>query len=144
MDLTTQFIEFSTKGRTTIVDLTGEVQEMISISGFTEGSANIFGIGSTTGITTVEYEPGLVNSDIPRLFDQLAPYGPDYAHHGTWGDDNGASHVRATLQGCNLVVPFYEGKLLLGTWQQIIFIDFDTRERSRRVAVQLYGKKGKD
>ena len=141
MELSTHFIELETQGRTDLIDITPQVQDIISGAGLTEGSATIFGIGSTTGISTVEFEPGLVKGDIPRLFDHLAPYGPDYKHHGTWGDDNGASHVRATLQGCNLVVPFFDGKLLLGTWQQIVFMDFDTRARARKIVVQVSGKK---
>jgi secondary thiamine-phosphate synthase enzyme len=89
----------------------------------------------------VEFEPGLVKTDIPRLFDMLAPYGQNYAHHATWGDDNGSSHLKASLLGCSLVVPFIEGKLLLGNWQQIVYIDFDTRPRSRRIVVQIGGIK---
>ncbi len=142
MEIETHFIKFNTRGKTHIVDITDKVRRVIDDSGFTEGNVTIFAIGSTTGISTIEYEPGLVNTDIPGLYDKLAPYGPDYAHHNTWGDDNGAAHVRSTLTGSSLVVPFVRGRLLTGTWQQIIFIDFDTRPRSREVVVQILGVKG--
>ena len=140
MELITKFIELQTKGKTDIIDITGDVEKIIANSGFGEGTATIFAIGSTGGITTVEYEPGLVKTDLPKLFDKLAPYNFDYAHHGTWGDDNGAAHLRASLLGCSIAVPFMQGNLLLGTWQQIVFIDFDTRPRSRKITVQVYGK----
>jgi len=131
-----------TNGSTHIVDITGKVQDILSQTGFVEGAATIFVIGSTGGITTLEFEPGLVNTDLPRLFEILAPYGDHYAHHDTWGCDNGSSHLKASLLGSSLVAPFTEGALILGTWQQIVFIDFDTRPRSRRLAVQLSGVKG--
>lgn len=139
--LETRQIEFSTKGHTHIVDITEKIQHEIDQSGFTEGQVTLFAVGSTTGLSTIEYEPGLVNTDIAKMFDKLAPYGVSYAHNQTWGDDNGAAHVRSTLQGSSLVVPFVNSKMTLGTWQQIIFIDFDTRARSRKVVVQLLGSK---
>jgi secondary thiamine-phosphate synthase enzyme len=139
--LETRQIEFNTKGFTQIVDITEKVQQEIITSGFEEGNVTLFAIGSTTGLSTIEYEPGLVKKDISEMFDKLAPYGVLYAHNQTWGDDNGAAHVRSTLQGSSLVVPFVNSKLTLGTWQQIIFIDFDTRPRSRKVIVQIIGMK---
>lgn len=142
MEIKTEFIEMKTHGNTHIIDITDEVQGIVSGSGLLEGSVLVFAKGSTGGITSVEYEPGLVKTDLPRLFDTLAPYGEHYAHHNTWGDDNGASHVRASLLGCSITVPFVDGKLFLGTWQQIIFIDFDTRPRSRQIAVQISGITG--
>lgn len=141
IDLETRHIEFSTNGRTHIVDITKMVQNEIYDSGFTEGQVTLFAIGSTTGLSTIEFEPGLVHTDIAEMFDKLAPYGVPYAHNDTWGDDNGAAHVRSTLQGSSLAVPFINKKLTLGTWQQIIFLDFDTRARSRKVVVQILGKK---
>lgn len=141
IDLETRQIEFNTNGKTHIVDITGMVQNEIYDSGFAEGQATLFAVGSTTGISTIEFEPGLVNTDIAEMFDKLAPYGVPYAHNDTWGDDNGAAHVRSTLQGSSLVVPFINKKLTLGTWQQIIFLDFDTRARKRKVIVQILGKK---
>lgn len=141
MEIKTEFIEMKTRGNTDIIDITDKVQDIVSGLMFREGSALVFVKGSTGGITTVEFEPGLVKTDLPRLFDTLAPYGDHYAHHKTWGDDNGASHVRASLLGCSITVPFVDGQLILGTWQQIIFIDFDTRPRSRTIAVQISGAK---
>jgi secondary thiamine-phosphate synthase enzyme len=105
-----------------------------------EGQACVFGIGSTTGITTLEYEPGLVHTDVKAMFQHFAPYGKAYKHNQTWGDDNGAAHLRSFLVGTSFNVPFVNGKLILGTWQQIVFVDFDTRPRDRRVVVQVYGK----
>lgn len=141
LQIETRQIEFNTKGLTQIIDITEKIQKEIIISGFVEGNVTLFAVGSTTGLTTIEYEPGLVNRDISEMFDKLAPYNLPYAHNQTWGDDNGAAHVRSTLQGSSLVVPFINSKLTLGTWQQIVFIDFDTRPRSRKVVVQIIGNK---
>ena len=141
IELETRHIEFSTNGKTQIIDITDMVQREIHESGFSEGQVTLFAIGSTTGLSTIEFEPGLVQTDIAEMFDKLAPYGVPYAHNDTWGDDNGASHVRSTLQGSSLAVPFINTNLTLGTWQQIIFLDFDTRARTRKVVVQIIGKK---
>lgn len=141
IELETRQIEFSTNGRTQIIDITDMVQNEIHDSGFLEGHVTLFAIGSTTGLSTIEFEPGLVNTDIAEIYDKIAPYGVSYAHNDTWGDDNGASHVRSTLQGSSLVVPFINKNLTLGTWQQIIFLDFDTQARSRKVVVQIMGIK---
>jgi secondary thiamine-phosphate synthase enzyme len=102
--------------------------------------ATLFNVGSTAGITTTEYEPGLANTDIAAAFERIAPEGGLYEHEKTWHDDNGHSHVRATLLGPSLSVPFTEGRLVLGTWQQIILVDFDTRARQRTVVCQLIGE----
>lgn len=139
MELLTRHLELSTQGRTEIVDITGEVQRLLRESGFAEGGATIFAVGSTVGVTTMEFEPGLAKEDLPAAFNEIAPPGRPYAHHATWGDDNGSSHVRASLLGCSLVVPFLGARLLLGQWQQIVFIDFDTRPRRRRIVVQFSG-----
>jgi len=141
VDLETRQIEFNTNGRTQIIDITDMVQNEIHDSGYLEGNVTLFAIGSTTGLSTIEFEPGLVETDIAEMYDKLAPYGVPYAHNDTWGDDNGASHVRSTLQGSSLVIPFINRNLQLGTWQQIIFLDFDTQARSRKVVVQIIGKK---
>ena len=141
IDIETRFIEFETEGFTNIIDITDKVNNELQLSGFREGTINVFAIGSTTGISTVEYEPGLVSNDIADMLQKIAPYGLHYEHNRTWGDDNGASHLRSTLMGTQLSVPFHQGKMILGTWQQIIFIDFDTRPRSRKVVVQITGKK---
>lgn len=140
MEIITHTIAFSTKGKTDIIDITDKVANVVAETGLQEGIVHVFAIGSTTGITTVEYEPGLVNHDIAEMFQQIAPYGKDYQHNQTWGDDNGSSHLRSTLIGTHLTAPMSKGSLLLGTWQQIIFIDFDTRPRSRKVVVQVMGK----
>lgn len=144
LELDTRQIQFNTNGRNHIVDITDMVQNQIHQAGFKEGQATLFAIGSTTGLSTIEFEPGLVDTDIAEMFDKLAPYNVPYAHNDTWGDDNGAAHVRSTLQGSSLVVPFKNGNLMLGTWQQIIFLDFDTRSRSRNVVVQLWGVRQSD
>ena len=139
MIIKSRTIQLKTKGYTDILDITGKVQGLINEEGFLEGSVLISAIGSTTGITTVEYEPGLVNHDISEMLDTLAPYGMQYEHNKTWGDDNGAAHLRSTLIGTSQTIPFQNGKLTLGTWQQIIFIDFDTRPRNREIVVQIMG-----
>lgn len=141
MDIKTIQIEFSTKGKTDIIDITSKVIRALEDTGFVEGHAIIFSIGSTAGLSTIEYEPGLVHQDVSRMFNFFAPYGDQYQHNLTWGDDNGASHLRSTLTGSSLTIPFKQGKLLLGTWQQIAYFDFDTRPRSRKVVIQILGKK---
>ncbi len=140
MDVATTFIEFSTKGKTDIIDLTQKVQQKIRDSGCNEGSVLVSAVGSTAGISTVEFEPGLVRHDIKEMFSKIAPYGFDYEHNKTWGDDNGAAHLRSTLTGTSQTYPFRDKELILGTWQQIIFIDYDTRARNRKVVVQIWGK----
>ncbi len=140
LDLFTDSITFETKGHTDIINITEQVADIVGDSGFVEGQALIFAVGSTGAISTVEYEPGLVNEDIAAMFEHFAPYGKGYAHNRTWGDDNGAAHLRSTLTGTSFTVPFQEGELILGTWQQIVFLDYDTRKRAREVVVQVLGK----
>jgi len=140
MEVETHSINFKTNGNCDIIDLTGKVESVINDSNFDEGSVLIFASGSTAGITTIEYEPGLLQ-DYPKFFDRIAPVNINYEHNNTWHDGNGHSHVRASLQGASLTVPFVNGSLTLGTWQQIIFVDFDNRSRSREVVVQLMGRK---
>ncbi len=122
-----------------IVNITREIQEFVSESGMKSGIAVIFNIGSTGAITTMEYEPGLMK-DIPRVLERMAPKEDRYEHHLTWGDDNGSAHVKAAMLGPSLTVPFTGGKLSLGTWQQIVVMNFDTRTRRRRVIVQIMGE----
>lgn len=141
MEIKTVQIQFDTKGFTEIVDLTNHLQDTIAEHGFLEGQASVFGVGSTMGITCVEYEPGLVKTDLPQFFEKISPYRANYAHHATWGDDNGAAHVRSSLTGSSITVPFVDSKPILGTWQQVIAIDFDTRPRNRTVVIQLIGRK---
>ncbi len=140
MEVETHSINFKTNGNCDIIDLTGKVEAVITESNFDEGNVLIFAGGSTAGITTIEYEPGLLQ-DYPKFFDRIAPVNINYEHDNTWHDGNGHSHVRASLQGASLTVPFVSGTLTLGTWQQIIFVDFDNRSRSREVVVQLMGRK---
>lgn len=127
-----------TKGNTSITDITDQVQSLLSSSGFVEGNAIIFVSGSTAGITTIEYEPGLLK-DYPSFFEKIVPSNQRYSHDETWHDGNGHSHVRASLQGASFTVPFLRSRLLLGTWQQIVLIDFDTHPRQREIIVQLNG-----
>ena len=119
-----------------IADITPEVKDFVRNSGVDEGAVLVFNIGSTGAVTTIEYEPGL-KKDFPQIMDRIAPYGEHYEHHKTWGDDNGSSHVKAAIVGPSLVVPFKNGELLLGTWQQIVVVNFDTRKRTRRVILQI-------
>lgn len=135
----TEKIEFSTRGDTDIIDITKDVQQIISESKMREGNALVFVMGSTAGVTTIEYEPGLIK-DLPKLFEKIIPSGKRYYHDDTWGDGNGHSHLRSSLLGPSLQVPFTNGHLMLGTWQQIVYVDFDNRPRQRRTVVQLIGE----
>lgn len=127
-----------TDGHGAMLDITAHVSEELARSHFSSGIATVFVPGSTAGVTTIEYESGAV-SDLQDAFDRLIPTGIQYAHDARWGDGNGFSHVRAAFLGASLTVPFAEGKLLLGTWQQIILADFDNRPRTRNIVVQLLG-----
>lgn len=119
-----------------MADITPKVEEVVRESGKKEGAVLVFSIGSTGAITTIEYEPGL-KKDFPRIMDRIAPYGEHYDHHLTWHDDNGSSHVKAGIIGPSITVPFKDGKLVIGTWQQIVVINFDTSRRERKVAIQV-------
>jgi secondary thiamine-phosphate synthase enzyme len=140
MEIVTESFSVNTKGEADILDITPEVQEKINSSGFIEGNVLVFVGGSTAGITTIEYEPGL-RKDYPAFFEKIIPSGAVYQHDKTWHDGNGHSHVRASLQGASLTIPFTNGNLLLGTWQQIILVDFDNRSRKRNIIVQILGIK---
>ena len=131
----THSFSIRTQGHTDVIDITADVARFAKGT----GQVTVFVPGSTAGITTIEYEPGLVK-DIKEAYEKIAPERDDYHHHGTWGDDNGSSHVRAAMLGPSLTIPFVNGKLLLGTWQQIVLIDFDTRGRSRELTVQVIGE----
>lgn len=120
-------------------DLTPAVRELIEEGEISNGIVTIFAPGSTAAITTVEYEPGL-KKDIDEHLERLFPYAVHYHHHDTWHDDNGSSHLQAALLGPSLTVPVVEGEMTLGTWQQIVLIDCDTRERSRKIVVQITGE----
>ncbi len=119
-----------------MADITDEVRKFVRESGVEEGAILVFSKGSTGAVTTIEYEPGL-KKDFPRIMERIAPHDEHYEHHRTWGDDNGSSHVKSAIVGTSLVVPFKNGELLLGTWQQIVVINFDTRKRRREVILQI-------
>lgn len=136
----TKKIQVRTKGNCDIVNITEQVGEVAAQTGVSEGTVTLFNVGSTAGITTTEYEPGLVNYDIRAAFEKIAPTNGRYEHEETWHDDNGHSHVRASLLGPSLSVPVVDGRLTLGTWQQIILVDFDTRPRTRTVICQITGE----
>lgn len=139
MGVYTGTIRLATKGHSDMHDLTHQVQEVVRASGFKDGIVTVFVPSSTSGVTTIEFESGAL-SDLKRLFDEIAPEDRDYAHNLRWGDGNGYAHVRAALLGPSLTVPFRDGSLLLGTWQQITFIDFDNRPRHREIIVQVIGE----
>ena len=140
MEIVTDTISVDTRGNTDIHDITKRVALLLKKHGFGEGNALVFVPGSTAALTTLEHEPGLLK-DIPEVFERLAPDDAPYHHEKTWNDGNGHSHVRAALIGPSLTVPFKDGELCLGTWQQMVLIDFDTRARSREIVVQLTGTK---
>ena len=132
-------INISTKGDNEIVDITGEIRSILSESGVTEGSVLIFVPGATGAVTTIEYEPGLVK-DLPSLMESLVPEGVNYSHNETWGDGNGHSHLRASLVGPSLTIPVIEAEPVLGTWQQIVFLEFDNKPHNRKLVVQVSGE----
>ena len=134
----TEQIEVSVKGYCDIVDITGSMIEAVINSGINSGTITAFCPGSTGAITTIEYEPGLI-ADIKLLFERIIPQGINYNHNLRWGDGNGHAHVRASILGASTTIPFTEKSLMVGTWQQIILIDFDNRPRSRQVILQLVG-----
>jgi len=126
----------STRGQGDVHDLTDVVAAAIREAGVSGGLATVFIVGSTAAVTTMEFEPGAV-ADLAALYERLAPRAADYRHHLAWGDDNGSSHARAALVGPSICVPFEDGRLLLGTWQQIVLLEFDTRGRTREVVIQV-------
>jgi secondary thiamine-phosphate synthase enzyme len=131
-------LSLTTQGYCHVIDVTDEVQGKVNESAVQSGTVTVFVVGSTAGVTVVEYEPGLVK-DLEELFDKLAPPTRDYHHEQAWHDGNGFSHVRASLLKPSLVVPVVSGKMRLGTWQQIVVLDFDNGPRTREVAVQIMG-----
>jgi secondary thiamine-phosphate synthase enzyme len=137
--ITTRRITLQTRGNGDILDITPEVAREVAQADITSGTVTVFIAGSTAGVTTVEYESGLV-ADLQGLWERIAPQGITYQHDRRWHDGNGHAHVRASLLGPSLVVPFENKSLILGTWQQIIVIDFDNRARSRQVVLQIMGE----
>jgi secondary thiamine-phosphate synthase enzyme len=138
MMVLTQELEFSTRGHADIRDLTEQVEAVVEAAGFQDGLLVLFTPSSTSALTTIEYEQGALD-DLRRVLDEIVPPQAEYRHNLRWGDDNGHAHVRAALLGPSLAIPVRSGQMLLGTWQQIVFIDFDVRPRRRRVVVQWVG-----
>jgi secondary thiamine-phosphate synthase enzyme len=132
--------EISTRGNAQVVDISAQVNQVVADSGIREGILVVFAVGSTAGITTTEAEPGLLKHDLKAFFERIAPEDLYYKHEETWHDDNGHAHVRASALGPSLTVPLVDGRLTLGTWQQIVLMDFDTRPRRRDVVVQIVGE----
>jgi secondary thiamine-phosphate synthase enzyme len=135
----TKELHLNSQGNYDVQDITSQVEEAVRDSGLEAGIVTVFCPGSTGGLTTIEYESGVIY-DLGQVLDEIAPPDRDYRHHLRWHDDNGHSHVRAALIGPSLTVPFVDGRLTLGTWQQIVFLDLDTQARSRRLVLQLMGE----
>ena len=139
MTVVTKSFSVKTRGDADIIDISYQVSLSLSESKLKKGTLTVFVPGSTAGITTTEFEPGLLK-DLPTLFEKLVPKNNHYNHDLTWGDGNGYSHLRAALVKSFFTVPFINGKMILGTWQQIILIDFDNRQRNREIIVQIMGE----
>ncbi len=137
--MTTETIGLNTQGHCDIIDITPQVEQQLTESAIDSGIVTIFVTGSTAGLTTIEYEPGLI-SDLKEMWQRLVPENIPYGHDRAWGDGNGHSHIRASLLGASLVIPFSHKRLLLGTWQQIVLLDFDNRPRSRKLVIQIMGE----
>ena len=135
----TKTIQVSTQGFCDIVDITSKVETLLAATRLTEGTLTVFVPGSTAGLTTIEYESGCVH-DLKQAFERIAPTEAQYEHNARWGDGNGFAHVRAALLGASLHIPFSGKRLLRGTWQQIILVDFDNRPRRREVIMQFLGE----
>jgi len=132
-------INVKTKGEVDIIDITQDIQNTITKSKLKQGIACVFVPGSTGTLTTIEYEPGLMK-DLPAALEKIAPKKQYYHHHETWHDDNGHSHVRASLMGPSITLPIKDGKLIHGTWQQIVFVELDTKNRNRNLIVEIIGE----
>jgi len=135
----TKRISLQTKGECDIIDITPQVGQQVAETGINDGTVTLFVVGSTAGISTIEFESGLL-SDFESMWERNVPRNITYAHDRAWGDGNGYSHVRASLLGASLVVPFNDKRLALGTWQQIVLVDFDNRPRSRQIILQVIGE----
>jgi secondary thiamine-phosphate synthase enzyme len=139
MSVKTESISLTTRGDADIHDITDQISRHITQCGLEDGTVTVFCPSSTSALTTIEYEGGAL-SDLRRLFDEIVPRNREYAHNERWHDGNGHSHIRAALLGPSLTIPFVDGELTLGTWQQVIYIDFDNRPRQRKLVVQLIGE----
>jgi len=135
----THTLEISTKGQGDAHDVTGAVARAVAESAIRTGIVTVFVVGSTAGVTTIEFESGALH-DLSAVFEELAPRDGEYQHHLRWGDDNGSSHVRAALLGPSVTIPFRDGELMLGQWQQIALLEFDTRARRREIVIQIIGE----
>jgi secondary thiamine-phosphate synthase enzyme len=132
-------IQLSTHGNADVKEITGQIAQLVRESKIRNGTVTIFCPSSTSALTTIEYESGCVN-DLRRLFDEIIPSNREYAHNARWRDGNGHSHIRSSLLGPSLTIPFVEGSLTLGTWQQVIYIDFDNKSRQRELVAQIMGE----
>ncbi|HEY7367838.1 MAG TPA: secondary thiamine-phosphate synthase enzyme YjbQ [Nitrosopumilaceae archaeon] len=139
MAVITKTLRVKTKGEDDIVNISEQTSKAVENSGIKNGTVTIFVSGSTAALTTIEYEPGLL-SDLPKMLERIAPKNIDYGHEQMWHDGNGHSHVRASLVGPSLTVPFSNGNLMLGTWQQIVLLELDTRSRERDLILQMVGE----
>jgi len=139
-EIVNMYLSLNTAGNGDVADITAEVSETVTKAGIRDGQVLVFVPGSTGAVTTIEYESGVVK-DLLEAIEEVAPVGKYYRHDERWGDGNGHAHVRASLLGPSLTVPVGDGRLILGTWQQIVFIDFDNRPRNRRILVQVSGLK---
>ena len=134
--IVTKYVILSSKGENDIIDITNNVEKILLESKLKNGIITLFVVGSTAAITTIEYEPGL-QQDFPNMLEKIAPKGIEYQHDNTWHDGNGHSHLKASLIGPSLTIPFINGQTSLGTWQQIVFVEMDTRSRERKIIVQI-------
>lgn len=139
MKVITRRVQFRSRGENDVADLTQTVQDSVNETRLGSGLVTVFVLGSTCSVTTMEFDPGLVR-DFPAMLERIAPEDGQYEHQKTWHDDNGHSHVRASLIGPSITVPFVSGKLVLGTWQQIVFIEHDIRPRERAITLQIMGE----
>ena len=139
MTVVTRDIAFQTKGNCDIIDITPQVEKWVEESEISNGTVSLFVTGSTAGVTTIEYEPRLLG-DFKNMWDRVMPQDIPYEHNKTWGEGNGHSHVRASVLGASLTIPFVGKKLTLGTWQQVVLVDFDNRPRSRKLVLQVMGE----
>jgi secondary thiamine-phosphate synthase enzyme len=139
MRISTETIEVETRGNGDIIDLSAEIESRLKSGRLREGQVTVFVGGSTAAITTIEFESGVID-DLRKAIERLSPRGIPYAHDARWGDGNGYAHVRAALLGPSLSIPVSEGRMLLGTWQQVVLCDFDNRSRHRKIVVQFMGE----
>ncbi len=133
------YLEFDTLGKNEIINITGDLIQLVERSDITDGNILVFVPGATGALSTIEFEPGLIE-DFPELMEKLIPENRNYSHNETWHDGNGHSHLRATLVGPSITIPFFRKKLLLGTWQQVIFLEFDNKPHRRKIVAQINGE----